>query len=69
MSDKIQEHVIWQSELYGCLRVMNDRWIRQNQFDLIGTLGKTPSALMKTEKQLKNLQHNQSTLETPLTRK
>ncbi|KAM9499347.1 uncharacterized protein ACWYII_002290 isoform 1-T2 [Salvelinus alpinus] len=40
-----------------------------NLSDLIGTLGKTPSALMKTKKQLKNLQHNQSTLETPLTRK
>uniref|UniRef100_A0A8C7VAJ5 UTP14C small subunit processome component n=1 Tax=Oncorhynchus mykiss TaxID=8022 RepID=A0A8C7VAJ5_ONCMY len=37
--------------------------------DLIGTLDKTPSALIKTKKQLKNLQHNQSTLETPLTRK
>uniref|UniRef100_A0A4W5LDC9 Uncharacterized protein n=1 Tax=Hucho hucho TaxID=62062 RepID=A0A4W5LDC9_9TELE len=33
-----------------------------NLSDLIGTLGKTPSALMKTKKQLKNLQHNQSTL-------
>nr|XP_046173777.1 U3 small nucleolar RNA-associated protein 14 homolog A isoform X1 [Oncorhynchus gorbuscha] len=40
-----------------------------NLSDLIGTLDKTPSALIKTKKQLKNLQHNQSTLETPLTRK
>ncbi|XP_041707279.1 U3 small nucleolar RNA-associated protein 14 homolog A [Coregonus clupeaformis] len=40
-----------------------------NMSDLIGTLDKTPSALMKMKKQLKNLQHNQSTLETPLTRK
>uniref|UniRef100_A0A674EML5 UTP14C small subunit processome component n=1 Tax=Salmo trutta TaxID=8032 RepID=A0A674EML5_SALTR len=40
-----------------------------NLSDLIGTLDKTPSALMKTKKQLKNLQHNQSTMETPLTRK
>lgn len=40
-----------------------------NLSDLIGTLDKTPSALIKTKKQLKNLQHNQSTMETPLTRK
>ncbi|XP_010868844.2 U3 small nucleolar RNA-associated protein 14 homolog A isoform X2 [Esox lucius] len=40
-----------------------------NLSDLIGTLDKAPTALTATKKQLKNLEHNHTALDTPLTRK
>ncbi|KAJ7996270.1 hypothetical protein DPEC_G00235350 [Dallia pectoralis] len=40
-----------------------------NLSDLIGTLEKTPTVLTATKKQLKNLEHNHTTLDTPLSKK